>query len=62
MKRSLHAQWDIWILHPVLALIQAENLTLEVQLVKSASTRDTISKERDGNNTEPMESRAAKVT
>ena len=49
-------------LQPGIAPIQAGHQTLEVNLVKEASTRDTISKIGYGTNTEPMESRVPKVT
>ena len=49
-----HDYWDLRILQPFLAIIRAGYQTLEVYLVKSASTRDTISKLGYGNNTEPM--------
>ena len=57
-----HAHWDLSILQPVLAPIRAENQTLEVHLVKAASTRDTISKGGDVTNAEPMEYRGTKIT
>ena len=54
--------WDLSSLHPVLAPIRAGYQTLEVHVVKPASTRDTISKGGDGNNAEPMEYIGPKVT
>ena len=62
MGRPPHAHWGIWVLQTVLALIRAGCHTLEVHLVKTASTRDTISKVVDGTNAEPMEYRVPKVT
>ena len=55
MGRPPHAHWSLRILHPVLASIRAVHQTLEVNLVKAASTRDNISKRGDGTNAEPME-------
>ena len=57
-----HAHWDIRILHPVFFPIRAGHQTLEVHIVKSASTRDTISKVGDGTNAEPLEYIVPKVT
>ena len=45
-----HAYWGLRIIQPVLSLIRYGNQTLEVHLVKEASTRDTISKGGDGTN------------
>ena len=50
MGRPPHAHWDIRILQLVLALIRSVHQTLEVHIVESASTRDTISKVGDGTN------------
>ena len=57
-----YAHWALRILHPVLAPISARHQTLEVHLVKSASTRHTISKGGDGTNAEHIEYRKPKVT
>ena len=57
-----HANWDLRILQPVLAPIQAGHQNMELHLVKAASTRDTISKGGDVTNAEPMESRGPKAT
>ena len=62
MRSPQRAHCYFCIIQPVLALIRAGCHTLEVHLVKTASTRDTISKEGDGNNAELMESRGPKVT
>ena len=57
-----HAHWSLRIIQPVLAPIQAGHQTLDVHLVKAASTRDTISKVVYVTNAEPMEYRGPKVT
>ena len=62
MGRPLHDHWDVRILQPVLSPIQAGYQAMEVNLVKTASTRDTISKGGNVNNAEPMEYREPKVT
>ena len=62
MGRSPHGNWGLRILQSVIALIRARNQTLEVHLVESASTGETISKGVDETNAEPMESRGLKVT
>ena len=62
MGRPLNYHWDLWILNPVPAPIRAIHQTMEVNIFKSASTMDTISKRGDGTNAEPMESRGKKVT
>ena len=62
MGRPLHAHWNLWFLQPVLAPIQAGHQTLEVNLFKAASTRDTIPKGGDVTTAEHMESIKPKVT
>ena len=62
MGRPPHAHWDLRILQPVLSLIKTGHQNLEVNLVKSASTRDTISKGGYGTNAETMAYRGPKVT
>ena len=57
-----HDHWDLRILQPVLDPILAGHNTLEVNIFKSASTRDTISKGVDETNAKPMEYRGPKVT
>ena len=61
MGRPLHTNWSLHILQPVLAPIRYGHQTLEVHLVKSSSTRETISKGVDVPNAEPMESRRKKL-
>ena len=60
MGRPQYDHWDIRILHPVLSLIQDGYQTLEVHLVKAASTRDNFSKGGDRTDSEPMEPRGTK--
>ena len=62
MGRPPHAHWDLRIIQPVLAPIRAVHQILVVHFVKSASTRDIISKVGDVNNVDPIEYRASKVT
>ena len=62
MGRFPHAHWSLRIIQPVISPIQAVHQTLEVHILKSASTRDTISKGGDVNNAEHMESKGPKVT
>ena len=62
MGKPPNAHWDLRILQPVLALIRALYQTLEVHIVKAASTRDTISKGGYGTDAENMESRVPTVT
>ena len=61
MRRPPRDHWYLRILQPVLALIKFGYQTLEVHLVKKASTRDTISKIIYGTNVELMEFRRPKV-
>ena len=60
MGITLHAHWGLRVIQPVRAPIQAVYKNLEVNLVKSASTRDTISKGGYRTDAEPMESRGPK--
>ena len=62
MGRLPHSHWALRIIHIVLAPIRAGHQTMEAHIVKSDSTRDTISKGGDGTNAEHMESRGPKVT
>ena len=62
MGRTPHAHWDLRSIPPVLVPIHALQNTLEVYLVKSSSTGDTISKGLDGTYAEPMVSRGPEVT
>ena len=57
-----HDRWDLRILQTVLSPIQAGHQNLGINLVKEASTRDTISKGGYGTHAEPMEYRVPKVT
>ena len=54
MGRPTYTHWDLRILQPVLSYIRDGDHTLEVNLFKAASTRDTISKGGDGTNEELM--------
>ena len=56
-----HAHWALHILQIVLVPTWAGHKTLEIHLVKSASTRDNISKGGYGTNSEPMEYIGPKV-
>ena len=62
MGRPTHAHWDLRILQPVIAPIRDGHQTLDVNLVKSSSTRYTISKVGYVTNAEPMEYRGPKAT
>ena len=62
MGRPPYSHWALRILQSVLAPILSGHQTLEVNLVKAASTMDTISKGGDGTSAESMEYRGSKVT
>ena len=62
MGRLTHDHWSLRILHSMLAPIRAGHQTLEVNLVKASSNRNTIYREVYGTDAETMELRRSKFT
>ena len=62
MGRPLHANWYLWIIQPVLALILSGHQTLEINLVNIAPTRKIISKGEGGTYAKTLDTRVTKVS